>query len=104
MTLSTELADIRAAFRRELRRLAARPIEGGPQDAAREGSLLAWFPPLGRSYVVDNETVERLRALPSCAGVEAVRESLRAGDVETADQDSPLTSGRAGCLFPEVMG
>ena len=75
-SISVRLADLRAAFRRELRRLHARPVDGGPMDAVREGALLAFFPPLGQSYTVTHATVAALNALPNGAGVERVKEVL----------------------------
>ena len=71
--LTADLADTRAAFRRELVRLAARPLAGGPMDATREGSLLAFFDWREEAVEVTAELLERLRALPSGAGVEAVK-------------------------------
>lgn len=71
ISIPLHVADLRASFKAELARLAARPLEGGPDIAIREGVLLAWMP--GREpVVVDGETIARLRALPERAGADAV--------------------------------
>lgn len=68
------LASLRASFRQQLARLAARPIERGPHDAVREGVLLA-FTAEG-CWAVDSATVAALAALPDGCGPECVLATL----------------------------
>lgn len=63
---------LRESWRAQLRRLRARPMDGGPMDAIRMGELLAFFPPIGRSYPVTRETVAVLAAMPSGSGPDVV--------------------------------
>lgn len=73
--ISIATADLRAAFLREMHRLDARLVQGGPFTAIRDGALLAWLP--GQpEVVVDEDTLDALRRLPDGAGVERVREAL----------------------------
>lgn len=76
MTLTTEQATLRASFRRELLRLRARPFEGGPMHATRQGVLLAFDDSDERCVEVKSEAIERLKALPDGAGVEEVWRAL----------------------------
>lgn len=71
MTLSIATADLRATFLREMHRLSARPMEGGPALAIRKGVLLAWMP-CERETIVDDDLLAVLARLPSGAGVDAV--------------------------------
>ncbi len=70
-TLSIAAADLRASFKRELERLSARPLEGGPSCAVRNGVLLAWVGD-GPEVVVDEDLVFVLARLPDGAGPDAV--------------------------------
>lgn len=75
MTLSTQAASLRAAFKRELTRLEATPHLGGPYCATREGVLLAWIAD-EHAAVIDEVLIERLTRLPDGAGAESVRGAL----------------------------
>ena len=68
--------DLRAAFNRELLRLAARPWLGGPHCAIREGVLLAWMPGQEGATVIDQERMEALARVEDAAGPEKVGKVL----------------------------
>lgn len=76
MNLATATADLRARFLRELNRLDARAIHGGPYLAIRDGVLLAWMPKETRVAEVDDALFAKLAALPDQAGVDAVAGAL----------------------------
>ena len=84
MSVSLATASLRAAWRRELRRLLARPMEGGPLDAVREGALLAVYDGPTAQVIVDDATVSVLARLPDGAGPGAVRSVLTAAPAHPA--------------------
>ena len=73
-SISPELATLRASWRRELSRLGARPFEGGPHDAVRQGALLAFFDASGPVIEVSTETMSALGRLLDGCGPGPVRE------------------------------
>lgn len=76
MSLPLATATLRADLRRELVRLRARPHEGGPFFAAREGELLVFDDSGERCWILTREILERLRALPDGAGAAEAWRSL----------------------------
>lgn len=72
--ISLASATLRANFQRELFRLHARPLEGGPMCATREDALIAFAGELEAE--VDDSTIARLAQLPDGAGSGRVWEVL----------------------------
>lgn len=60
MPLSTEVADLRAAYMRELARLNLRAWQGGPNVLALGGSIIALWPD-GSTHEVTLDAVRELR-------------------------------------------
>lgn len=82
MTITTDLATLRALFRQQLRRLGARPIEGGPMDAVRDGVLIAFHNYDDLEVEVDSATISALAALPDGVGPAVVLSALALEDTE----------------------
>lgn len=73
MSVSVEVASLRAALRRELVRLHARAFQGGPYDVIRDGELLAFR---DAEYVVDSGTIAALVTLPDGCGPVVVWQAI----------------------------
>lgn len=72
--LSTNLATLRAQFRREMLRIGARWIEGGPGEAVRQGALIAYRDE--REWIVTNETIDELTQIIDGLGPDPVYAAL----------------------------